>query len=136
MPSGCVNYNDLILLLSEKSYTLFGDFDWIFFIFVSKKWAFNLCCVHLELFECTCSESICAYKTYFPASFQVLISEFGTGCGLSRSLETDEHDNIGFALDEFIRLVFTTKHLDQLIDDKFNDGVSQVYVSFSLLLFS
>ena len=71
--------------------------------------------VLLQLIVSSCSEGIGAHETRAPALLHVVVGHLGAGGGLSRTLQTDEHDDIGFALD---RCEWLNARIHQLRMDK------------------
>ena len=121
-----IDDNDLKLLLLEEVDTLFSDLDRVSLLLVAEEGTLDLGGIHLELLESTSSESVCADETYAPALFHVMICEFGTSCCFTRSLQTDEHDNVGLALLELIGLVLALKHHRKLLDHSLLDEFAHV----------
>ena len=116
-------------MLSEEVNSLLSNFDWICLVLVSEEWALDLGCIHLELLKSTSSESISADKSYSPASLHVLVSKLGTSCCFTRSLETNEHDNVWLASNELVWLVFRAQHFCKLIDYYLEDSPLEILSS-------
>lgn len=119
--TGGIDDDDLVLLLAEEGYALVGDLDRITLVLVPKEGALDLRGVHLELLEGARSERVCANEADPEATFHIAISEFGTSCGLSGALQTDEHHDVGLAPNELIRLVLGSEHPGELVDDVLDD---------------
>ena len=134
VPTGRVHYDNLILLLSEEADTLLGNFHRILLVFMTEEWALNLGSIHLQLIKSTCPERVSADEADFPAPLDVLVCELGASRCLTRSLQADEHDHVWLTLDKLVWFVLTSKHLNELVDNKLDNGASEIDVSLPLLL--
>lgn len=106
MSSRGVHYDDLVLFLFEDLDAFVCNLDRVGLIGVSVEWASDLGSVLLELVEGACSEGVAADKGGSPASFDVVVGVFCASGGLTGSLETHEHDYLGLASFELVRLFF------------------------------
>ena len=105
MATGGVHDDDLVFVLPEVSDTSFGDLNRVSLILVTIEGALDLGSIHLQLSECTCTECISAHNADFPAFFHIVIGELCASRGLTCTLKTNEHNNVGAAALELVRLV-------------------------------
>jgi hypothetical protein len=90
-------------------------------MFISVERAFNLGSVHFKLFKSSSSKRVSTNQANSPSSLHVLVSEFGTSSGFTRALQTNKHDDIGFASLELVWLVFRAQHFGEFINDNSDD---------------
>lgn len=126
MSSRGIYNDDFKLLLSEEVHSFLGNFNRVCFFLVSKEGAFDLGCIHLQLFEGTSSESVSAHQTNSPSFSHVVVGELGTGGCLTRPLKTNEHDNIGLSLLEFVWLVLALEHVCKFLNHSLLDESSHI----------
>ena len=89
----------------------------------AKIWDFGFCGVLFELVEGAGAEGICADETGFEAPGLVPAGEFGAGCGLSGTLEADEHDDLGFAFAGFEGFGVGVYEFDEFVEDGLGRGL-------------
>ena len=101
------NFNDVFFRRLRRLLT----FDQISFSIATIKWDASFSSILLDLIIGTSTEGICANQGRFPTFFLVIICQFCTRRGLSRTLQTDKHDYVGFSS---LRLVGFDTRIDQL----------------------
>jgi len=131
MTTGSIHYDDLILVLPEVGNTSLSNLHRVSLVLVTIERTLDLGSVHLELSEGTGTECVSAHDTHLPAFLHVVIGEFCASRCLTSTLETNKHDDIGFATLELIRLVIGGQHVRKLIDHRLLDDTTQLCCGLS-----
>jgi hypothetical protein len=101
-----VDDDDVETLSLEHVHALLGYLHWVS-LSIGTVEGYTYFGSHLlELIEGACSESIGADEGWSPPLAFPVVSVLSSGCCLTRSLQSNEHDNILFAYDEPLGLPF------------------------------
>ena len=117
MATGCIDDDDLKVFLLELFHTLVGQLDRVRFRVATIVRDVGLGGVLLELIKGTGTERVSADHRSLPALALVLDGKLGHRRGLTATLETDKHDDIGLALLGLVRLNAGINKLAELVKD-------------------
>mmetsp|Transcript_74412 Transcript_74412/g.116407 ORF Transcript_74412/g.116407 Transcript_74412/m.116407 type:complete len:392 (+) Transcript_74412:381-1556(+) len=140
MPTTRVNNNDVVLFRSKHLHSFGRNADRIAFRVATIKGDTAFSCILLELVKCSSAECVCTNKSDFPSLALIICSILSACSRLSRTLQTDKHDDVRLPFLQFQRFLRRCQQARQFLAHTFLYKFSAIgarthcFIQFQLIL--